>query len=67
MYPLELALQLPLTLEPALSLGAARPNPNPNPNQVLLDTKDYVAQLPHSLAAFYYKETADAHSQVSAA
>ena len=54
-------------MEPALSLGAARPNPNPNPNQVLLDTKDYVAQLPHSLAAFYYKETADAHSQVSAA
>ena len=36
-------------------------------NEVLLDTKDYVDQLPHSLAAFYYKETADAHSQVSAA
>ena len=56
-------------MEPALALGAARPNPNPNPNpnQVLLDTKDYVDQLPHSLAAFYYKETADAHSQVSAA
>ena len=36
-------------------------------NEVLLDTKDYVDQLPHSLAAFYYKEAADAHSQVSAA
>ena len=36
-------------------------------NEVLLDMKDYVDNLPRSLAAFYYKETSDAHSQVSAA
>ena len=36
-------------------------------NEVLIDMNEYVNNLPHSVAGFYYKENADAHAQVEAA
>ena len=36
-------------------------------NEVLIDMREFVANLPQSLAGFYYKEIVDAHAQVEAA